>query len=324
MTWEPDLQRRVLEILSSLPANDWLPDPSRTSVAPLSAGAYHVNFELNCGPSRAVVRLNRASQWGLTAVEQLTREYGTLKAVVRSGVTPRPLALIVSDPPLLVETFIEGEPFLYGEHLGSAARAIAAVHRQPVLNWERGASSEAPESFLLRDGLEWLGKAEANGSPKAVTSLLREAAQGLQYPLPPTRRCIIHTDLTANNMLVTTRGCSILDWEGARTGPPEWDLAYFLSPVTTRWAPEGFQSLSAEDHGVFLESYAKAINQGAGVITRAVERMLPLVIFRALCWCVGFEATEALNSDVGERLFTFTSIGFIERTLLRDRRSTQC
>jgi aminoglycoside/choline kinase family phosphotransferase len=42
------------------------------------------------------------------------------------------------------------------------------------------------------------------------------------------KRCFLHRDFQSRNIMVTEQGLGILDWQGARLGPPAYDLASLL------------------------------------------------------------------------------------------------
>lgn len=309
---------RVRERLVSMAPRPWLPDPSCVRLETLSSGAYHDNYRLTCGAQRSVVRVNRLSQWGHTSEQQLAREFATLQDLQESGATPLPLDLLPGDPPLLIETYFEGEPFRYGDQLALAARSFAAVHCQPIRYAAGRIPTGSAQAFLIENGEYWLQQAERGaGQAGPSVRLLRQAARRLQ--VAPVRSSspagIIHTDLIANNLLVEKGRCCILDWEGARLGPVAWDLAYFLSPVTIRWAPAGTVPPSAQERSSFLSQYALAAGVETTTIADAVAQFLPLVIFRALAWCVGFLQTERLTAEATQHLVLLTNPDFINQVL---------
>jgi aminoglycoside phosphotransferase (APT) family kinase protein len=313
------VETAVRERLAACEPSPWLPEPSVIEeLTLLSLGAYHLNFRLTCGGQCSVVRLSRISQWGLSSDAQLTKEFATLRDVEKSGVTPRPIDLVRGDLPMLIESYIDGKPFRYGSRLCDAAQAIAQVHRVQPRCALPHLSELPPQRFLLEDGLLWLARAEARKSIPSTIRLLLQAAQLLRTK--PTlrmtgRAVIVHTDLTAANLLVTKDGCAILDWEGARLGPAAWDLAYFLSPVTLRWTSAGAGLLSVEEQQAFLTAYAEAAHLNPVSLSVSVAALMPWVVFRSLAWCVGFQATADLTVAAREQLASFTDPDVVQRLL---------
>lgn len=309
---------RVSARLQTLPPSWWLPRPSEVTVDRLASGTYHTSFLATCGDHRWVVRMNRTSQWGLSAAAQLSREYETLRDVAPSGVTPRPVALLDEPLPLLVESYVEGRPFNYSEGLVPAARAAAVLHRQPLRHSAAYLPDVQPAEFLLADGLRWVERAESSGAASSTTRLLRSWAIRLNacQTHDDEPRGIVHTDMIASNLLLTSGGCFVIDWEGARHGPTAWDLAYFLSPVTTSWA-EGSPALTKAQQELFLATYAECADLPLDLVHDAVTRILPLVVLRALCWCVGHSVSPGLHPEIRSHLELLTSPEFVEGTLAR-------
>jgi Ser/Thr protein kinase RdoA (MazF antagonist) len=301
------------ERLQQMSPRPWLPAPDHARLRPLARGAYHLNYLLDCDGVRSVLRLSRSSQWGLTRREQLGKEYATLHDVAGSGVTPRPVELLDGDPPILVESFVAGTAFSYtAQQLHAAGQAVAHVHRQPVSAAAGMLPTTPGSAFLLEDGTAWLDHAERRGHAPATTAFLRARHADLPPAPAPDSPCVVHTDLIAANLLATGDGVAILDWEGARIGSPAWDLAYFLSPVTTRWGP-GHRALLPDEQQTFLSGYAAVAAVDVAVLETAVRRWLPFVVFRALAWCVGFEATAELELGPRADLARFTGLPFVEQ-----------
>lgn len=310
---DAQLTAGIINQLAQLDATDWLPKPRAVTVERLAGGGYHKNFLVKSAGVVTVARWNRTSQWGLTQVDQLRREFLVLTCVQGSGVTPVPLALLTGDPPFLIESFIEGTPFRYGSEIDHAATAIAAVHCQPIRDLGKAGPVESAAGFLLSDGSRWLHRAEPSGRARSTTRLLRRALLGLkENPRPiETPSVIVHTDLIHSNLLSTAGGCCIVDWEGARLGPAAWDLAYFLSPVTRRWAPAECAPITAADEGRFLQIYAAATGIDLDCVITDVKALLPFVIFRALAWCVGYQESEQLEPEIASTIGNFTDPDYV-------------
>lgn len=309
----------ILNFLTNQPKMPWLPCPSRTSIELLADGVYHVNFVVRCEGATAVARYNRVSQWGLTRTGQLLREYTVLQDLSGSGIAPRPIALNLDVKyPFAVESYVEGQTFDYHEDLEELAATVAKAHACPPKASERHLPKTPATKFLATDALTLIERAEHFGGPTQSTRLLRSAHLSLaRDKLPPSGPAVLlHTDLIQPNILRTPTRCVLVDWEGARIGPREWDLAYLLSPVTLRWARPMIDPDSVE-HASFLQSYAMFAEVDADELERAVSSLLPYVILRALSWCVAYAASFPETSDhVASRLEMFGTADFIEQHLI--------
>ncbi len=311
-----DHDRLIATALRQIPPCPWLPDPERVTTRLLADGTYHTSVIIESGGTQVVARICRESQWGLTPLDQLRREGLVLADLADTGVVPRPLHLLETDPPILFESYISGGPFRYRD-LESFATALAACHREAPLHCLAFLEPVRPDVVLLQDGAERRRRAERGGATDA-SKLLAHAEHALRRrdPAPLEPPSIVHTDLIHGNLLETSApGCAIVDWEGARLGPPAWDLAYFLSPVTLRWAPADSEPITPERRSDLFRVYAEAAGTDAGAVAAAVGRLLPFVAFRALCWCI-----DAVTSPPGERepsnqLRSFADPSFVEATL---------
>ena len=310
------LCRIVARRIRSLPATDWLPVPARLSMELLRSGAYHTNVLVRSGEVSLVARINNRSQWGLPAAAQLAREFAVLKSLEATGVAPIPLALLDGDPPILLESYIDGRGFRYDTDLLAAAVAIAKVHEQPPAAEIRKQPPTPAGQFLIEDARRWLGKAESTAGGATGASLVRERMESLeQLPTGPQAPVLLHTDLIHGNLLSAHGACSIVDWEGARVGPRAWDLAYFLSPVTIRWAPVEGWWLTRTARREFLQTYADSASVDLARLDVEVSELLPFVVVRALAWCLGYEATEDLDRTTAQELARFTDTDYIVKTL---------
>jgi aminoglycoside phosphotransferase (APT) family kinase protein len=262
-----------------------------------------------------VIRVNRSSQWGLTSEDQLRREYAVLERVGGTGHTPVPFAMIGGETPFLVESFVPGRKFSYSTAgLRFAAIAIADVHATPVSNAPPTLGPGDARTDLIEDGEGWLAMVPRSGRPGVSRKLLSDFASTIHVPTMVHPESIIHTDLIHGNMLLTSTDCKIVDWEGARLGPIAWDLAYFLSPVTTRWAT-GFRELKEVQAALFLEEYARRRALPIDLLRREVAAFMPLVVFRALSWCLGYEASTVLTELDQAAVGRFTQPTFVEHVI---------
>lgn len=313
-----DSTTAVLETVATLPPSEWLPDPAAATARILSEGTYHTCVLVESRRVASVARICRASQWGLAPRDQLYREFSVLRDLERTGVTPRPLSFVDGTAPMLFESFVAGSPFRYDD-LDATARAIAACHREPVVHADPALDRRSPTEFLLADAAPRIELAGRCADTAVAAALLRRTLATLEARSPARgtgRTCIVHTDLIHTNLVATQRGCAILDWEGARIGPPEWDLAYFLSPVTLRWAPAGTALPTGSRRDAFLAAYASEMDCDTAALRDAVAELLPFVILRALAWCAGHAATcRATNATADPRLDSFIDPEFMALVL---------
>jgi aminoglycoside phosphotransferase (APT) family kinase protein len=281
----------------------------------LDAGAYH-EHTLAVAPDgrEAVLRVPTGSQWGLPLAAQLDREHRTLAALERTGVAPAPLGLLAAaEPPVLLEEHVVGRPFRYATDLPALGRALAAVHAVPapahlprvdaateLLDdaWARlNAAAPGPDHDLLATRAAELAPADA-----APRDLLGERVEPL-VPVDAAHATIVHTDVHPGNLLVVpgTGAVRVLDWEAARIGVPEWDLAHAIAPSTTQWDPEAAAELGPADVAALIDAYADAAGRDRAEVAAGVRALLGVVVVRALSWVLAVHA-EGRRSPSIDRL----------------------
>lgn len=303
--------RAILSTIRALPPREWLPEPARANLGQFRSGAYHSNYLLRSGASTSIVRINRSSQWGLSAERQLAREFDVLVAIQGAQKAPIPLAYFPGPESFIVESFIEGQPFRYtAKAVGLVGESIAAVH---------SASRSAPRNIipigdpfqdLFQDGVQWLQKASGAKSLQSSVRILTRFGDSIRRGEKWDSSQVIHTDLIHGNILTSATDCKFVDWEGARFGPLEWDLAYFLSPVTVRWV-DGQGDLEPGLVAELYAGYSRVSGRSLDELEAAVRRIMPLVVFRALAWCLGHFATTGSGGHANEQLRRFVDADFV-------------
>jgi aminoglycoside phosphotransferase (APT) family kinase protein len=306
---------RVPEVLASL----GVPEATPVSVRLLTAGAYHRHAILAAPDGAWLLRACVDSEWGEPPAVALRRERETLLALEPTGVAPRPIALVGDDDrPVLVEELVAGRHFDYARDLPALGEALAQVHALAPAH----VPCTCPRELLPADGRAWLDAAEAAGEDAAAVALVRRlepAAFAEARERAP--HVLVHTDLNAANLLVDS-GARILDWEAARLGPAEWDLAHALSPTTTHWDGATACTLDPDDCAAFLDAYVAASADPAAA-RAAVDRipaMLAAVSFRALAWALGFAAVarregRLLDARITDALERYRRPEFVEHCL---------
>jgi aminoglycoside phosphotransferase (APT) family kinase protein len=308
----------VPEVLARL----GLPEATPATVRPLPSGAYHRHAVLATPNDAWLLRACTGPQWGVPAAAQLTREHATLRALEPTGVAPRPVALLEAEngagAPVLVEELVSGRHLDYARDMAAFGAALAQVHALTPLHLPRACARDE----LLTDGRACLADAHPGAEDEEAVALVRRLeAAAAAAPVAPSRLVLVHTDLNAANLLVD-RGARILDWDAARLGPPEWDLAHALSPTTTHWDAASACTLDPEDCEALLEAYvAAAFDRGAAAHAVArVPALLAAVAFRALAWCLGFAAQAraeglAVEPRLAEALQRYRRPEFVEHCL---------
>lgn len=215
--WAPGLDGWALHVPTAY--------PSQKAVIRLSGPAG--------GPLTAVVKVTRHPRFN----ERLDNEFAQLLAIERSE---SPLATRVPVPyaggriaglALVVEEAVAGRPFLDASSLssrcslaGDAVRAIASMGRP-------GTVPGRHVEDRLR-GLHERYLTAFDPEPEVAHFLAEQVDLISRSQLPDV---LFHGDLGTWNLIVADGSVHILDWEAAeRSGPPLWDLAYFIRSFAVR------------------------------------------------------------------------------------------
>ena len=254
---------------------------------PLGQGEYNVNYSFD-HPSgkKLVLRINRGSQMHLS--DQIGYEFSALKALEKSGRTPRAL-FCDSGHHCLVMEHLPGRPLRYETDLEIAAEIFADIHALPA-----GGNLMEPENPLeaildecrqmVSHYYEW-DKADPEVVRLLQTLEKEISARDLTAPAG-IRKCMVNTEVNSGNFLINPGAQSyLIDWEKPLISEPAQDLGHFLVPTTTFWKTDVI--LKPEDIRHFVRCYERAV---AGRFeTASLAERLPLYFtvtcLRGVTWC---------------------------------------
>lgn len=131
--------------------------------------------------------------------------------------TPPPLARRAVA--LLAQVQVRGRPHL----------TLSALHNNP---YDAAFMRERESGYFLAQWVQgWLGQSPAAGLLQELDALA-EAAGRVGGDL------LLYRDFQSSNLMLTPAGAlALVDFQGARTGPPHYDLASFLYDAYTGFSP---------------------------------------------------------------------------------------
>jgi aminoglycoside phosphotransferase (APT) family kinase protein len=285
-----------------LETKNWLADVE--SVDFLAAGEYNENYLISTGKSRYVFRINHGSQLGLT--RQIEYEFGVLKCLQDSTVTPRPFACDTGrDAPgrgVLLMEYVPGDPLDYRRDVEIAAEIFARVHSveggEGLIVQSAPVRDIASESLgLLRRYPDHPMRAERERllTYREEIMTLAEKTRGVfgEEPL-----CIVNTEVNSKNFIIgKDRGISrrkdrscLVDWEKAVLSYRYQDLGHFLVPTSTLWKSDYTFDPDSREH--FLRRYHGYCRQVDHPLDIDVEELSyrtsileRTILLRAMSWC---------------------------------------
>jgi aminoglycoside phosphotransferase (APT) family kinase protein len=328
-------------MLKNLPAveaylkkRDWRDVPRmagrRFSARPLAQGEYNLNYLLQSGAERLVLRVNVGSQIGRS--DQIVYEYNALRLLQESGVTPRPYFVDDSrrliDRGLLIMEFLPGTALDYRRDGPAAAALFGRTHRVAVPEAQNHLIREAAPLSLIHAECAGLLKTyfDSPAADPAIRDYLRElllwaeaARAAERYYQQDPWPCIVNTEVNSGNFIVNRAQGTIhlVDWEMPRFGDPSQDLAHFCAPLTTLWKTD--YRMDAADRKAFLDAYGRAVGDRhlTDTLPERIRLREPFVYLRGISWsAMGWAAYQAdyagvRNPDTWAKLQQYMDLGFI-------------
>jgi len=168
-------------------------------------------------------------------------EHTSLAELHGAGIAPDPIALIhCKSGDVVLYQHLEGDTWT--SDTASVSRLLAQVHHQTPYAGLRVLSSGSVALIAQINGI--LADCKKRNWTPAINDPKIGAAK---------RAVLIHTDVVANNIVVTPEGPRLIDWQCPALGDACEDLASFLSPAMQFLYGDG--PLDGGDVSVFLAAY---------------------------------------------------------------------
>jgi len=325
----PKVEAYLYQIdLAVLPG--WKADLS-WQVQPLAQGEYNMNFLIQQGESRWVLRVKIDTQ--MAREHQIRYEYDTLAMLADSGFTPMPYFLddskTLMDYGVLIMQYLEGEALDYTRDLKDAARLCAAIHRYShrLQDGKHLIVEQNPLSMTFEECSQLLQTYFTSPAAdetircflQSVIKWAAEARKQEHYFHENPWWCVINTEVNSSNFIVNRKkGCiHLVDWEKPIWGDPSQDLSHFSVPTTTLWKTN--YRMTQAKRQAFLDTYRKVVNDDylAETIEERVNLRDPFNCLRGVSWCamawVRYRSgTHVLqNADTFAKLDMYMDIDFL-------------
>jgi aminoglycoside phosphotransferase (APT) family kinase protein len=302
-------------------------------VSHIAHGEYNINYLLDDGTRRLVLRVNTKSQVGLS--NQIRYEYETLQLLGPSGVTPRACYLDDSKTELpyglLAMEFLPGRSLDYHTDLKLAARTLARIHNLTFADEQVAHLNREPEPLtgIYRESLWMLDPylRDPKGDPE-IKRLMefwgtcaderRANEQALQHD--PWLR-VVNTDLHNENFIVNCPipgegTCHLIDWEKPNYAEPAKDICHFLQVTTTRFKTDF--AFTKDQEQWFLDLYKRELDPIEQLAT--FEDRLHIfgffTLLRAIAW--GCMVWSEYVADEGLKLKNSNTFRVVEEMIAPD------
>lgn len=290
----------IQTIYEFLSQRGWLHvDDPEEQISFLAAGEYNENYLVALqeiyGEAKYVFRINHGSQLGLQ--NQIEYEFTVLRALARSGVTPRPF---YCDPAskseglgngVLLMEFLPGRPLDYAADWEKAAHIFASTHSQPTGN--QLITQANPVLDIARESKGLIERYPNHAMADKRDTLLRYHDEILALADEATdlfsddSMVIANTEVNSHNFIIDeeTENAWLVDWEKAVITSRFQDLSHFLVPTTTLWKTD-FRFSKQHKHD-FVKLYLKStgVDMDLDTAMHMTAIMEQTILLRAMSWC---------------------------------------
>lgn len=132
-----------------------------------------------------------------------------------------------------------GDPDALAAARAAYEEAVDLLHRlqspaDPPFDPERTGHPPYDDAFILRFEAGYFRREMVHGhcglklDPRTEETLLAECGEVARIALDGAPLVLMHRDYQSRNLMVTPRGLAVIDFQGARLGPREYDLASLL------------------------------------------------------------------------------------------------
>ena len=323
-----DVERYVAQVpLDRVPG--WQP-ANPTTVKPLAQGEYNMNYILQQGERRWVLRMNIASQ--IQRPDQIAYEYHALELLEGTGVTPKPYYVDDSREIMgygvLIMEYLPGERMDYARDMLDAARLFARIHTHPVPPERNHLIRETQPLTMTYDECARLlpiyleSDLADPGLRDYLSQVLAWAGEArhrescfVRDPWP----CVINTEVNSGNFIADRQSGKLylVDWEKPLWGDPSQDLSHFCAPMTTLWKTN--YRMSVQDKQAFIAAYRAAIPDAhlRDTIVERVRLRDPFNYLRGISWSamawVSYQTGQhALrNEDTFRKVSAYLNLDFL-------------
>jgi thiamine kinase-like enzyme len=297
-------------------------------VSYLAQGEYNINFMLESPGTKAVLRLNTASQMHLD--NQIRYEYRTLEILERTRVAPRPLycddSLSVSPYGMLLMEYIPGRWLDYEQDFLLAADVFARTHQIKYFPNSGIIAAPNPATEILNEcqNMASVFLHSEFGDPnikKLVESIIKKIETiitPLREPFDMNRLVLNNTEVNSSNFLCNkmTGEMILVDWEKAIFSVPTQDLSHFLVPTTTFWKTGFFFSKEQVDQ--FIRRYCDQTHEPFSEIRDQLDIFWYVTCLRGVTWCAMAYVEYQQPDRPLKNEFTFGKIQkYIEEDFIR-------
>lgn len=308
-------ENKILEYLKQLnPSKLGLISFDSVNIKEINRGGYNINYLVNIDNHKFVFRFNIDTY--LDVKNQTEYENEVLKYLEKFDIAPKVYFIDTSknffEYDLLVEEFIENDKLQFGnDFLQNFGKLVKKLHSIPL-----------PQDGLLIKNTKPLvdqwnfikGKIDFIKSGKFNENFLRfinlyidkvdKYVSNFSNLFESGDICLNHRDLVIENVLQTSKGLRLIDWQAIMADDPSYDLAFFTFDIVIEWNLG--RPLADEEKQIFLNSY-----QVDEKILEKVRIRQPLICLELFVW-IAYRAAY-LRDKIAKNLVDEADKDFVQK-----------
>lgn len=239
-----------------------------------------------------VIKLYRADRATPVFPNDPDAEWRALHALGRSGLAPEPLRQ-VDGPFGTVVSYVFSVRSKPVSPIATA-RLLSRLHRQPPIGGFRSLQLDA-ETLVTES------KRMAEAADQTLQAMLYGCRPTHPGRAPQIAQTFLHGDPVPSNLIGTSAGPILVDWQCPATGDPVFDIACAVSPSMRLSC--GHRPLSRGEVFRFLDAY------GDAAATRRFHHWRPILTWRFACYA----AWRMSNRRGGRRACLDAELALLER-----------
>lgn len=262
-------------------------------VLEMTPGAYNLNYHVRVNDREFIFRVNIEQQSGLP--NQVEYEFKALKFLESHRIAPKVYHFDDTrerfDFGILIEEYLEG-PYLglESEEMPEFAGLLVRLHslapvEGPWIVWKDPLVDTYEQAW--RDLINY----EAKGTPEKKVISLAKRLLAKTAPLIEEYRHLFrpdgmnHTDVVRDNIIKTSEGMRLIDWEKPRIDDCTYDLGCFLCEPAQLWCTHlSMNLLTQEDRESFLNAYVRLSGKEVDLLLEKVRIREPLIALHWVLW----------------------------------------
>jgi len=286
------------------------------SVKEINRGGYNINYLVNIDDHKFLFRLNLDKY--IDVDNQIEYEYQILKYLEGKDVGPRPYFIDTSkkdlEHDLLVEEFVENKPLKFGnKFLKDLGKLVRKLHLVPLPENDfliKNTNPLTDQRNFIKRKIDFIKSTKFN--QKFLSFIdpyipkIDRYVSGHSDLFSTKEICINHRDMVIENILQTSKGLKLVDWQATMADDASYDLTFFTCDIVIEWNLG--RPLTNEEKQIFLNSY-----QADKKMLEKIRIRQPMVYLELFTW-IAYRAAY-LRNKLAKNLVNEADKDFVQKRI---------